>query len=179
MTQLTPATQNFIIHWGEMGARWGINRAVAQIHALLYLSPTPLTAEDISETLSLARSTVSVSLRELQNWGIVNIVHELGDRRDYFETMSDVWEMLRVVLDQRKHREIDPTLKILRETVGDLENTPEADPHTKKKLHDMLDFFETVVSLYEQTQKLPMETIIRIAKTGDVVGKLLNMASKS
>ena len=98
--ELTPLMQKFVLHWGEMGTRWGINRTVAQIHALLYLSPRPLHAEEIAETLGVARSNVSNSLRELQNWGIVKVVHVMGDRRDHFESMTDVWEMFRTVLDR-------------------------------------------------------------------------------
>ncbi len=102
---LAPVTERFVLHWGEMGQRWGINRTVAQIHALLFLSPKPLNAEEIAETLSVARSNVSTSLKELQGWGIVRVVHVMGDRRDHFETMKDVWEMFRTILDERKKRE--------------------------------------------------------------------------
>src|SRR4051794_19919838 len=105
---LSPVAEKFILHWGEMGTRWGINRTVAQIHALLFLSPRPMHAEEIAATLGVARSNVSTSLRELQNWGIVRVVHVLGDRRDHFESMKDVWEMFRVILDERKKRETDP-----------------------------------------------------------------------
>src|SRR6478672_8418295 len=117
MTKLHPVQQRFILHWGEMGARWGINRTVAQIHALLFLSPKPLTAEEIADTLSVARSNVSNSLKELQGWGIVHLTHVMGDRRDHFESMKDVWEMFRTILDERKKRETDPTLNMLRECV--------------------------------------------------------------
>src|SRR5947207_9508851 len=110
MPKLSPVQQQFILHWGEMGTRWGINRTVAQIHALLFLSPRPLNAEEIAETLGVARSNVSTSLKELQGWGIVRIAHVMGDRRDHFESMMDVWEMFRVVLDERKKREREPTL---------------------------------------------------------------------
>src|SRR5256714_6557908 len=99
MPKLSPVQQKFILHWGEMGTRWGINRTVAQIHALLYLSPRPLHAEEITESLSVARSNVSGSLRELQSWGIVKVVHVLGDRRDHFESMKDVWEMFRIIVE--------------------------------------------------------------------------------
>src|SRR5574341_82916 len=105
--RLAPVQQKFILHWGEMGTRWGINRTVAQIHALLYLSPDPLPAEEIASTLGVARSNVSNSLRELQAWGIVRVVHQLGDRRDHFESMRDVWEMFRIILEERKRREIE------------------------------------------------------------------------
>src|SRR6059058_3121971 len=117
--KLTAVMEKFILHWGEVGARWGINRTVAQIHALLFLSPRPLHAEEIAETLGVARSNVSTSLRELQGWGIVKLVHVLGDRRDHFETLKDVWEMFRIVLDERKKREIDPTLSVIRECIAE------------------------------------------------------------
>src|SRR6267378_8066651 len=117
---LSPVAQRFILHWGEMGTRWGINRTVAQIHALLFLSPRPLNAEEIASTLGVARSNVSTSLRELQGWGIVRVTHLLGDRRDHFESLKDVWEMFRIIVDERKRREVDPTLELLRSCVGDL-----------------------------------------------------------
>src|SRR3954453_13865167 len=118
---LAPVSQKFILHWGEMGTRWGINRTVAQVHALLYLSPRPVPADEIAAALSVARSNVSTSLRELQGWGIVRVVHVLGDRRDHFESIKDVWGLLRQVLDERKRREVDPTLTILRDCVIEAE----------------------------------------------------------
>ena len=117
--RLSPVQQKFILHWGEMGTRWGINRTVAQVHALLYLSPEPLTAEQITETLAVARSNVSTSLRELQAWGIVRVVHVLGERRAHFEALKDVWEMFQIILDERKKRECDPTLHVLRELAAE------------------------------------------------------------
>src|SRR3954453_11831620 len=134
MPALNSIQQKFILHWGEMGTRWGINRTVAQIHALLYISPKPLHAEDIAETLSVARSNVSTSLKELQGWGIVKLTHVLGDKRDHFESMKDVWEMFRLVLDERKRREIDPTLAMLRECIA--ESELEKDPTTKERLRE-------------------------------------------
>ena len=110
MPILTPLAQQFVLHWGEMGNRWGINRTVAQIHALLFVSETPLHADEICEVLEVARSNVSTSLRELQNWGIVKVVHVKGDRRDHFETLKDVFEMFRIIMAERKRREIDPTI---------------------------------------------------------------------
>src|SRR5262245_35649791 len=117
----SPVVQKFILHWGEMGTRWGINRTVAQVHALLYLSDRPLHAEDIMEALGVARSNVSTSLRELQGWGIVKIVHVMGDRRDHFESLLDVWEMFQIILDERKRREIDPTMRLLEECLAEAE----------------------------------------------------------
>src|SRR5712691_2677083 len=116
-TGLTPVAQKFILHWGEMGTRWGINRTVAQVHALLFLSPRPVPADEISATLAVAGSNVSTSLRELQGWRIVRVVHVLGDRRDHFESIKDVWEIFRIVSEERKRREIDPTLRVLAECV--------------------------------------------------------------
>src|SRR6185436_3158527 len=140
---LSSVAQKFILHWGEMGTRWGINRTVAQIHALLYLSPKPLPAEDIASTLSVARSNVSNSLWELQSWGVAKVVHVMGDHRDHFESLKDVWNMFEIVLDERKRREIDPTVKMLRESVAELEeNKTEADAYTKERLEEMLDFFD-------------------------------------
>src|ERR1044071_4692166 len=141
MKNLTPIQQRFILHWGEMGVRWGINRTLAQIHALLYLSPRPLHAEEICETLGVARSNVSNSLRELQNWGVVKVVHLMGDRRDHFESMAGVWEMFRQVLDERKKREIDPTIEMLRQCTEAA--AKEKDQVTHDRLAAMREFFET------------------------------------
>jgi len=170
--ELTPIAQKFIVHWGEMGEKWGINRTVAQIHGLLYLSPEPLNAEEISATLSLARSTVSVGLHELESWGIVRVVHTLGDRTDRFEIKGDIYEMFRFIVDYRKRREVDPTLQMLRETVSELEASNE-DAHTREKMGEMLALFETSDSLYQQVQKVHTRTIVRIAKMGDIVSKVL------
>src|ERR1700752_1083873 len=112
--KLTDSTKQFILHWGEMGARWGVNRTVAQVHALLYLSPEPLTAEEIAETLSVARSNVSTSLKELHNWNLAQIDSRIGDRRDYFRTSSDVWTLFLAVVEQRVEREILPTMNMLK-----------------------------------------------------------------
>lgn len=171
--RLTPVQQKFIVHWGEMGARWGINRTVAQIHALLFLSPTPLNAEDIAATLGVARSNVSTSLRELQGWGIVRITHMLGDRRDHFESMKDVWEMFRIIVDERKKREADPTLAMLREAVAETKKPGAADTYTRERLADMLQFFEVMTSWCEQTRKLPTPAVIRMLKMGSRLAKML------
>jgi len=152
---LNPIEQRFILHWGEMGTRWGINRTVAQVHALLFLSPRPLHAEEIATTLAVARSNVSTSLRELQGWGIVRIVHILGDRRDHFESLKDVWEMFRTVAEQRKRREIDPILQILRECVGELEKAGTEAEYTRESLEDMLQFLTTTTGLFEEVIQMP------------------------
>jgi DNA-binding transcriptional regulator GbsR (MarR family) len=173
MPKLSPVQQKFILHWGEMGTRWGINRTVAQIHALLYISPTPLHAEEIANTLKVARSNVSTSLKELQGWGIVKLVHVLGDKRDHFESMKDVWEMFRVVLDERKKREIDPTLAVLRECIAEAEKDRTSDRHTEERLRELCGFFEGTLAWYSQIRSWPSSAIVRFVKLGDKVRKLL------
>jgi len=174
---LSPVVQKFILHWGEMGTRWGVNRTVAQIHALLYLSPQPLHAEEIAETLAVARSNVSTSLRELQAWGLVKVVHLLGDRRDHFQAMSDVWEMFQVILEGRKRREVDPTLAVLRECVAEGQESGQLDPQARARLLEMLGFFEMTTSWYEQMRRMPRSTLARFVKMGSKVAKLLDAAS--
>jgi DNA-binding transcriptional regulator GbsR (MarR family) len=173
--KLTPAMEKFILNWGEMGARWGINRTVAQIHALLYVSPRPLHAEEISETLSVARSNVSNSIKELQSWGIIRVVHILGDRRDHFESMKDVWEMFRIVVDQRKKKEIDPTLAVLRECVAESEKAGRSEEYTRERLKHLLDFFQTMTSTYEHLKQVPTSSLVKFAKLGDRVRKVLSV----
>jgi len=176
MNALSPVQQKFVLHWGEMGARWGINRTVAQIHALLFVSPKPLNAEDIAKILGVARSNVSTSIKELQNWGIVKIVHVMGDRRDYFESMKDVWEMFRAVLDERKKREIDPTIALLRECVAESEKAK--DTYTQARLSEMRDFFETTSGWYEQISQLPTVGVQKFMKVGDRLRKLLGLGDE-
>lgn len=169
---LTPAIETFVLHWGEMGSRWGVNRTVAQIHALLYLAPRPLNAEEIAETLSLARSTVSTSLRELQGWGLIRLVHVLGDRRDHFEGMEDVWEMFRQIVAERKKREIDPTLQIIRESQRlSLQDGAPAD--VAAKLGSMLDFFESMDSFYSRANRLSTSNLRSLVKAGDSLSSRL------
>lgn len=172
---LTPAAEKFVLHWGEMGARWGINRTVAQIHALLYLAPQPMPADEIAATLGVARSNVSTSLRELQGWSIVRVVHVMGDRRDHFESMTDVWEMFQLVLDERKRREIDPTVALLRECVAEAEKSS-ADRLTRERLGELLNFFETMSGWYDQIRSMPQGAIVKFVKMGRKVVKLLGAA---
>jgi DNA-binding transcriptional regulator GbsR (MarR family) len=152
MPTLDPIAEKFILHWGEMGTRWGVNRTVAQIYALLYVSPEALNAEEIAKTLSIARSNVSTSLRELEGWGIVKAVHLLGDRREHYQAMKDVWEMARVVLDERKRREIDPTVGVLRECIQELDGK---EGELRTRLQAMLEFVELLTSFYTQISVLP------------------------
>ena len=175
--KLTPAQEKFVVHWGEMGSRWGINRTVAQIHALLYLYPKPLNAEEITETLSVARSNVSNSLRELQGWGIVKVVHVLGDRRDHFESMKDVWEMFRIIVEERKRREIDPTLAMLRDCVATAEQGGAAEAQTRERLANMQEYFETMTIWYDALNKLSTDGIRRFIKMGSKIPKVLGLVS--
>jgi DNA-binding transcriptional regulator GbsR (MarR family) len=177
MNTLTAVQQKFVLHWGEMGARWGINRTVAQIHALLFIAPKALNAEEIAHLLGVARSNVSTSIKELQNWGIIKVVHVLGDRRDFFEATKDVWEMFRVVLDERKKREIDPTIALLRECVSESEKTK--DTYSQERLSEMRDFFEVTSSWYSQISQLPTAAIQKFMKMGDRIRKLLGIGSSS
>jgi DNA-binding transcriptional regulator GbsR (MarR family) len=171
MIELTDIQKRFLLHWGEMGTKWGINRTVAQVHALLYISPRPLDAEEITNTLAVARSNVSGSLRELQGWGIVKMVHVMNDRRDHFEALKEPWEMFRLVLDERKKREIDPTLAMLREAVEEMKGSK--DEFTRERLEALRDFFETTTNWYNIVRQWPTATLIRFLKLGDKVLKLL------
>jgi DNA-binding transcriptional regulator GbsR (MarR family) len=173
MPKLTPVAQKFILHWGEMGTRWGINRTVAQVHALLFISPTPINAEEIATTLSVARSNVSTSLRELQGWGIVRVVHVLGDRRDHFESVKDVWEIFRIVSEERKRREIDPTLRVLRECVEELRGTGDSDAYTRERLASMLEFLTVMTGMFEEVMRMPASTLKGVAKLRGKVISLL------
>ena len=179
-TGLTPVAQKFVLHWGEMGTKWGINRTVAQIHALLFLSPKPLPADEIAATLAVARSNVSTSLRELQGWGIVHLVHVLGDRRDHFETIKDVWEIFRTVSEERKRREIDPTLKVLADCVQELKNAPAGDAHTRERLESMLEFLTTMSGLFEEILRMPVGALKGVGKLrGKVITLLGNEKKKA
>ena len=175
---LTPVEQRFVLHWGEMGTRWGINRTVAQVHALLFLSPRPLHAEEIANTLSVARSNVSTSLRELQGWGIVRVVHVLGDRRDHFESVKDVWEIFRIVAEERKRREIDPTLRVLDECVNDLKKAGPGSAYTRERLEEMLQFLTTTSGLFEELVHMPTPALKGMARLRGKL-KLLFSTKKS
>lgn len=177
MTSLTAGQKKFVLHWGELGTRWGLSRSVAQIHALLYLSPRPLTAEQVSALLSIARSNVSTSLRELQGWGLVRLVHEMGDRRDRFDTIHDVWEMFTIIVEERKRREIDPTIAVLRECSTEIDrNTPE-DKEARKRIREMLAFFEQATTVYEEFRGLPGGVLRQLWKLKGNLKRLFSGAS--
>jgi DNA-binding transcriptional regulator GbsR (MarR family) len=177
-TPLTPVAQKFILHWGEMGTRWGINRTVAQVHALLFLSPRPVPADEITTTLAVARSNVSTSLRELQGWGIVRVVHVLGDRRDHFESIKDVWEIFRIVSEERKRREIDPTLHAIAECLQELKANAPNDAYTRERLESMLEFLTAMTGLFEEILRMPTGALKGVVKLRGKVITLLG-AGKS
>jgi DNA-binding transcriptional regulator GbsR (MarR family) len=161
---LSPVAQKFILHWGEMGTRWGVNRTVAQVHALLFLSPRPLHAEEIARTLSVARSNVSTSLRELQAWRIVRVAPILGDRRQHFESMKDPWELFRVILQERKQREVDPTIAVLRDCIGESPKSSVADNYARERMTELLEFLTTMSALYDEFRRLPSGATRRLLK---------------
>lgn len=170
---LSPTEQKFVLHWGEMGTRWGVNRTVAQIHALLYLSGRPLAADDIVEALGVARSNVSNSLKELQNWKLVRVSHVLGDRRDHFQALQDVWEIFRLILEERKRREIDPTLTVLRECAIDGADDQDLDAATLARMQTVLDFLEMLSTSFQDFQHLPPPTLQRMLRMGGQVARFL------
>ncbi len=170
---LSPAAERFILHWGEMGSRWGINRTVGQVHALLYVAPGPLNAEEIATTLSIARSNVSTSLRELQAWGIVRVIHVLGDRKDYFEAIQDVWELFRTIMEKRFEREIEPTLGLLDDLVAESETGAGADAEIRQRLVNLHEFFKMIDSFRRQLQEMTPREMRRAAKIGGKVRRLI------
>lgn len=168
-----PDAKAFILHWGEMGTQWGVNRSVSQIHALLYLSDAPLTADTIVDTLGLARSNVSTALKELQGYSIVRRVHVEGDRRDHFVAESDLWEMLMRIVAERKRREIDPTIALLGELAERLANDDTAPPHLRERIGRMHDFIGTLGGWYDQVRVLPKPTLVTLMKMGAKVARFI------
>ena len=165
--------KQFILHWGEMGTRWGVNRTVAQVHALLYLSPESLTAEDIAETLSVARSNVSTSLKELQNWNLVQIDNRIGDRRDYFQTSADVWMLFLTVVEQRVERGIIPTLTMLRRCATEAKAERPSQPTIMARITAMQVFLEEFVGWYSQVKKLPPASLRSLISIGSGITRVL------
>jgi DNA-binding transcriptional regulator GbsR (MarR family) len=170
---LTTSMKEFILHWGEMGTRWGVNRTVAQVHALLYLSPEPLTAEDIADALSVARSNVSNSLKELQNWNLVQIDSRMGDRRDYFRTSADVWTLFLTVIDQRVEREILPTMMMLQRLVVQARAERPAQPIVTARITAMQVFLEELHGWYSQVKKLPPASLHSLISIGSGITRFL------
>ena len=174
---LTPQNERFVLHFGEMGSRWGVNRTVGQLYALLFLAPQPLHADDIAETLGFSRSNVSLGLKELQSWRLVKLVHQVGDRRDYFETPKDVWEIFRILMEEKRKREIDPTLTLLRDTLLEPAAGPDG-AYAQQRMTEMLELIELSTGWFDEVQRLPPETLQNLMKLGSKVQKVLGFAGK-
>lgn len=170
--ELTPLQEKFVLHWGEMGNRWGVNRTIGQIHALLYLSERPLNAEEISETLNVARSNVSTSIKELQSYGLIRIAHVMGDRRDHFEALQDVWQMFKQVVEERRRREIDPTISMLRNALLEAPASRH-ETRTQEKMRRMLDFLETGSAWMDEMHKLSPESLMKLLRMGSKIQRFI------
>lgn len=166
MVTLTPAIQKFVLHWGEMGDRWGVNRSVAQIYALLYIAKQPMTAEQVAETLSMARSNVSTSIRELLDWNIIKVEQRMGDRCDYYHALEDPWETFERMLDKRRQREIEPTLRVLSECIAMAEKDPKEDRHAAARLTQLREFMHEGDTIYALMRTLPRAALLGLLRTG-------------
>ena len=174
---LSPLAQSFVLHFGEMGSRWGVNRTVGQIYALLYLSPVPLNADAIVDALGVSRSNVSMGLRELQGWNLAIPKHIADDRRDHFTTPDDVWQILRVLAEERKKREVDPTLSVLRELLMQTA-TNEDDRHAQARMAEMHGLIEQLTNWYDDVKKLETERLQSLLSMGAKITRLLDMKDK-
>lgn len=169
-----PDAKAFILHWGEMGTHWGVNRSVAQTHALLYLSAAPITAEDIVEALGLARSNVSTALKELQSYAIVRRVHVEGDRRDHFVAETDLWDLFLRIAAERKRREIDPTIALLAELSERLAQDANAPKQLRERITRMHEFISTLSNWYDQVRQLPKPTLVTLMKLGGKIARFVS-----
>lgn len=174
---LPPLIQAFVLHFGEMGGRWGVNRTVGQIYALLYLSDRPLNAEEIVEALGVSRSNVSMGLKELDSWRLVRRRHLPGDRRDHFETPADVWEILRILAEERRKREVDPTLTLLRDVLMETPTSPQ-EQHAQERMREMHDLIELLTGWADDVQKLPDGDLKQLLSLGAKVSRLLDVKNK-
>jgi DNA-binding transcriptional regulator GbsR (MarR family) len=170
--ELSNTALRFVLHWGEMGTRWGVNRTVAQIHALLFYLGRPMHAEEITDTLGVARSNVSTSLRELQGWKLIKLVHLPGDRRDHYETSTQVWELLRTVVRERQQREIAPTIAVLGELLADPSISKEP-AEAKLRVKETLELLQTLTAWSDEMLRLDTETLTKVLRMGAKVKKLL------
>ena len=174
---LPPSVQTFVLHFGEMGSRWGINRTVGQIYALLFLSSEPLCADQIVEKLGFSRSNVSIGLKELQAWNLVRLRHLPDDRRDYFTTPDDLWQIVRTLVEERKKREIDPTLSLLRETLLS-DPVSEEERHAQARMREMHELIELLTRWYDDVQRLETERLVQLLSLGARVQKILEMKDR-
>jgi DNA-binding transcriptional regulator GbsR (MarR family) len=177
MTDLPPLIRTFVMHFGEMGSRWGINRTVGQIYALLFLSDRPLNADDLSETLGFSRSNVSMGLKELEAWRLIKLQHLPGDRREYFSTPDDIWTIVKTLAEERRRREIDPTLTLLRDVLMEKPSTP-AEQHAQNRMREMHDLLELLTKWSDDMQKLDGDSLVQLLKLGSRVQKLLELKGK-
>lgn len=171
---LPPLAQEFVLHFGEMGSRWGINRTVGQIYALLFISPHPLNADDMAELLGFSRSNVSMGLKELESWQLVRLQHVPGDRREYFSAPEDVWAIFRTLAEQRRKREVDPTLTMLRTALLEAPRD-ETEKYAQKRMREMHDLIELLTDWFSDVQKMEQATLVKLMKMGAKVQKLLEM----
>ena len=178
MTPLSPLVRSFVAHFGEMGSRWGINRTVGQIYALIFVAPAPLNADDIAEQLEFSRSNVSMGLKELQAWRLVNLRHQPGDRREYFDAPTDAWEIFRTLAEERRRREIEPTLSMLRNALLEEPSTPE-DRIALERMRGMHDLIELTTTWFDDVQRMDQQTLSRLMKMGAKVQKVLEFTGRS
>jgi DNA-binding transcriptional regulator GbsR (MarR family) len=174
---LPALNREFIAHFGEMGSKWGVNRTVGQIYALLFISPDALNADDIADTLAFSRSSVSMGLKELQAWRLVRLRHHPGDRREYFESPDDVWEIFRVLAEERRRREIEPTLSMLRSSLLETP-TSNAERHAQKRMREMHDLIDRLMTWFDEVQKLSPETAMQLMGMGSTVTKVLGLKDR-
>ncbi|WP_431477916.1 GbsR/MarR family transcriptional regulator [Massilia eburnea] len=174
MVNLSPLAQKFILHFGEMGSRWGINRTVGQIYALLYVNNRPLNADEIAEHLEFSRSNVSMGLKELQSWRLVKLLHQPNDRREYFEPPKDVWDIFKALLEERRRREVEPTLSMLRDAMLESAATAE-DRYAQERMREMYELIELSSSWFDDVQRLSPDTLASLMKMGSTVKKLLDV----
>lgn len=172
---LPPAVERFVVAWGEMGEVWGVNRSVSQIHALLYVSDRPLSADEIADRLRLARSNVSTSLRELLSWSLIRRVSALGDRRDFYEAEADVFEMVRRIAAGRKTREIDPAVAALRQCLAAAEGDTRVSDEVRRRFRTMLEFTEGVGRSFDEVLHLPTPVLAKLIKMGGAVARLAGL----
>jgi DNA-binding transcriptional regulator GbsR (MarR family) len=176
---LPSAVTRFVLHWGDLGSQWGVNRSVAQIHALLYLSEQPLTAETIADQLGLARSNVSNSIKELLGWGLIHRVPVLGDRRDHFAAETDIWEIVTRIAKGRKAREVDPAEAALRACTAEADRDPDISVVAKQRLKAMLDFVSTMSRWHDEMLQVPKSTLMTLIKMGAKVTRFLGRGKKA
>ena len=175
---LPPLARQFVSHFGEMGSRWGINRTVGQMYALIFLSPRPLNADEIAETLEFSRSNVSMGLKELQSWRLVRLKHQPGDRREYFDAPTDAWEIFRTLAEQRRRREIEPTLTMLRAALLEQPGTEE-DRIAQERMRGMHDLIELMTTWFDDVQRMDQKTLSQLMKMGSKVQRLLELTGKT